>query len=217
MAMETQLAAGKDQGLRLSRQYSQWETGMRRMTAICVTLFSLTGPAWAQSPLYQQPAPGSIPLVLTSPSFSDGGVIPDKYSAGATAPVSPALAWTGVPAHTQAFAIIMHDLDTIPRKAGPDNLHWLAFNIPATATGLPEGVPFVAQLPDGTIQIINGGNKPGFLPLGARGYYHHYVIELYALDAKLTLGPAAGRPEATAQIFAHTLAHAGYTGRFHLP
>ncbi len=95
---------------------------MRQTTAICITLFSLGGAALAQSPLYQQPAPGSTPLVLTSPSFNDGGIIPDKYTSAATAPVSPALAWTGAPAQTKAFAIIMHDLDTIPRKTGPDNL-----------------------------------------------------------------------------------------------
>jgi hypothetical protein len=187
--------------------------------AICALALSCA-PALAQSPMVQQPAPGSprpAPLVLTSSSFADGGVIPDKYSMAATAPVSPALSWTGAPANTGAFAIIMHDLDTMPRKAGPDNLHWLAFNIPAAATGLPEGVPFTAQLPDGTVQIVNGGNKIGFLPLGARGVYHHYVIELYALDGKLSLGPDATRGDATAAILAHTIAHAAYTGRFHLP
>jgi hypothetical protein len=187
--------------------------------AICALALSCA-PALAQSPMVQQPAPGAprpAPLVLTSWSFADGGVIPDKYSMAATGPVSPALSWTGAPANTGAFAIIMHDLDTMPRKAGPDNLHWLAFNIPATATGLSEGVPFSAQLPDGTVQIVNGGNKVGFLPLGARGVYHHYVIELYALDGKLSLGPDATRADTTAAILAHTLAHAAYTGRFHLP
>jgi len=192
---------------------------MHRGTAIWFVLLSFASAAWAQSPLYQPPVPGShpVPLVLASPSFTDGGVIPDKYSNAASMPVSPALTWTGAPAGTQAFAIIMHDLDTMPRNGGPDNLHWLAFNIPATATALSEGVPFTAQLSDGTIQLVNGGNKIGFLPLGARGVYHHYVIELYALDSKLALGPDARRAEATAQILAHTLAHAAYVGRFHLP
>jgi Raf kinase inhibitor-like YbhB/YbcL family protein len=195
------------------------EIPMRNTIAIAIMLLSLAGVARAQSPQYQPPAPGShpVPLVLTSPSFSDGGVIPDKYSNAAPVPVSLALAWTGTPAGTQAFAIIMHDLDTMPRKTGPDNLHWLAFNIPAAATALPEGISFAAQLPDGTIQLVNGGNKSGYLPLGARGVYHHYVIEFYALDSKLALGSDASRTEATAQILAHTLAHAAYTGRFHLP
>lgn len=173
----------------------------------------------AQSPMYKPPAPGThLPaFVLTSSSFEDGGIIPDKYSMASTAPVSPALAWTGAPADTGAFAVIMHDLDTMPRASGPDNLHWLIFNIPAGTTSLPEGVPATARLPDGSIQILNGGNKIGYLPLGARGVYHHYVIEVYALDGKIPVGPEGSRHDATSEILAHTLAHAAYEGRFHLP
>lgn len=174
-------------------------------------------PALAQSPMAQRPAPGTPPMVLASPSFPDGGIIPDKYSGASSSPVSPALSWTGAPANTQAFAIIMHDLDTMPRASGPDNLHWLIFNIPAGTTSLPEGVPNSPRLPDGSIQLVNGGNKVGYLPLGARGVYHHYVIELYALDGKIPVTPQGTRHDATSEILAHTLAHAAYVGRFHLP
>lgn len=174
-------------------------------------------PALAQSPMAQRAAPGTPPMVLTSSSFPDGGIIPDKYSGASSSPVSPALSWTGAPANTRAFAIIMHDLDTMPRASGPDNLHWLIFNIPASTTSLPEGVPDSARLPDGSIQLVNGGNKVGYLPLGARGVYHHYVIELYALDGKIPVTPQGTRHDATSEILAHTLAHAAYVGRFHLP
>ncbi|HEY2011552.1 MAG TPA: YbhB/YbcL family Raf kinase inhibitor-like protein [Rhizomicrobium sp.] len=186
--------------------------------AILALTFSATA-AMAQSPMVQAPAPGTrpTPMVLTSSSFEDGGVIPDKYSGASSSPVSPALSWTGAPANTQAFAIVMHDLDTMPRAAGPDNLHWLIFNIPAGTTSLPEGVPNSARLSDGSIQLVNGGNKVGYLPLGARGVYHHYVIELYALDGKIPVTPEGSRQDATSEILAHTLAHAAYVGRFHLP
>ena len=193
---------------------------MRNTLKLAILVLSLsTGAALAQSPMVQPPAPGTrpAPLVLTSSSFQDGGVIPDKYSGASSSPVSPALSWTGAPANTGAFAIIMHDLDTMPRAAGPDNLHWLIFNIPAGTTSLPEGVPNTARLPDGSIQLVNGGNKVGYLPLGARGVYHHYVIELYALDGTIPVTPEGGRADATSEILAHTLAHAAYTGRFHLP
>ena len=63
----------------------------------------------------------------------------------------------------------------------------------------------------------NGGNKIGYLPLGARGVYHHYVIEVYALDGNIPVTPDGTRSDATSEILAHTLAHAAYTGRFHLP
>src|SRR5262249_27374026 len=53
--------------------------------------------------------PQTPPLIMTSPAWEDGGVIPDKYTqaAGATAP-SPELKFSQVPPGTQSFAIIMH-------------------------------------------------------------------------------------------------------------
>ena len=193
---------------------------MQKSLKLAIFALSLsTTAALAQSPMVQPPAPGTrpAPFVLTSSSFEDGGVIPDKYSGASSDPASPALSWTGAPANTGAFAIIMHDLDTMPRAAGPDNLHWLIFNIPAGTTSLPEGVPNSAKLPDGSIQLHNGGNKVGYLPLGARGVYHHYVIELYALDGKIPVTPDGMRSDATSEILAHTLAHAAYVGRFQMP
>lgn len=193
---------------------------MRKTLKCALVALSLSAaPALAQSPMFQPPAPGSrpTPMVLTSSSFQDGGIIPDKYSGASSSPVSPALSWTGAPANTGAFAIIMHDLDTMPRATGPDNLHWLIFNIPASTTSLPEGVPNTAQLPDGSIQLANGAKKAGYLPLGARGVYHHYAIELYALDGKIPVTSEGSRHDATSEILAHTLAHAAYVGRFHMP
>ena len=178
---------------------------------VCVTVLSFSA-ATAQPAA----APKAPPMTLTSTAFTDGGIIPDKYSGDSNVPVSPSLMWANAPTATVSFAIIMHDLDSLPRKAGPDNLHWMIFNIPATVTSLPEGLPATGQLPDGTIQIVNGGGKVGYLPLGARVVYHHYAIELYALDTKLSLGPDASRADATAALEGHVIGKAAYVGRFHL-
>src|SRR5262249_20176238 len=95
----------------------------------------------AGSALAQQPAaPPPTPMSLTSTSFEDGGIPPDKYPAAVEKPVSPAPAWQNAPAGTQSFALIMHDPDNAPMKGVLDPPHWLIFNIPATATSLPEGV-----------------------------------------------------------------------------
>src|SRR5437016_10829737 len=87
--------------------------------------------------------PATPPLIMTSSAWEDGGVIPDKYTqaAGATAP-NPELKWTQVPPGTQSFVIIMNDPEpAIPAKSSRgDVTHWLAWNIPGTSTGLPEGV-----------------------------------------------------------------------------
>src|ERR1035438_889349 len=75
----------------------------------------------------KQPAgPG---LTLTSPDFSDGGIIPNKYTQADPMPVSPKLDWTNVPAGVVSFTLIFHDPDGAPGKNSEDVLHWMAFNI----------------------------------------------------------------------------------------
>lgn len=179
--------------------------------AAIAALFLLAG----GNAIAQPPAVPPMPLLLSSPSFSDGGIIPDKYSMLAPAPVSPAFNWANAPAATASFAIIFHDADSMPRKGFPDNLHWLIFNIPATVTSLPEGFAAEPQLPDGTIQSLNGSHKVGYLPLGARIVYHHYVAELFALDTKLGLGPDATRADVLAAMEGHVIGKSAYEGRFH--
>ena len=99
-------------------------------------------------------APAAPPMTLTVSGFQDGGQIPVKFSQAAdgVAPgegLSPAMTWTNTPPGTQSFVLHMHDLDVARNKTTDDQVHWVVWNIPATATGLPEGVPKGAQLADG--------------------------------------------------------------------
>jgi Raf kinase inhibitor-like YbhB/YbcL family protein len=155
------------------------------------------------------------PFVLSSSSFEDGGIIPDKYTQASPNPISPALSWQNPPAGTVSYTLIMHDPDTAPRKGTSDVLHWLAFNIPGSTTSLPEGVQTEARLADGTVQPNNFGGHPGFMGPGARGVYHHYTIELYALDTKLDLGPSATREEVLGAMNGHVIGKAVVEARFH--
>lgn len=170
------------------------------------------GLAMAQTPAAPPPV---TPMTLTSSAFSDGGIIPDKYTQASTAPVSPALSWDNVPAGTVSFALIMHDPDVALNKSSNDVLHWMAFNIPGTARALPENVPTTASLPDGTVQPNNLRGNPGFMGPGARMVYHHYTFELFALDTKLNLTAAATRPDVLAAMDGHILGKAVTVGRFH--
>ncbi|GAB3252769.1 hypothetical protein GCM10027347_12100 [Larkinella harenae] len=148
----------------------------------------------------QQPtaAPAAPAMRLTTTAFSDGGIIPIKFTQAApgAAPgggTSPALNWTNVPVGTQSFVLHMHDVDVARNKGTDDNLHWLVWNIPATATGLPEGIPAGAQLPDGSFQVnvfTAAYRGPG---AAASGPLHHYVFELYALDTKIDVKNPAER------------------------
>jgi Raf kinase inhibitor-like YbhB/YbcL family protein len=131
--------------------------------------------------------------------------------------VSPKLEWTHVPEGVASFTLLMHDPEAAPGKSSVDGLHWLIFNIPATATGLPEGVPGTPKLPDGTIQAKTFRDAVGYMGPGARapGPYHHYTLELFALDIKLDLGTDATRADVLKAMDGHVVAKAALTGRFH--
>lgn len=181
---------------------------------ITVLLVAAAGSAPSAQAQRRAPRPG---LTLTTPAFQDGGVIPTKYTQSVEKPVSPKLEWTHVPEGTVSFALLMHDPDVARGKKYQDVLHWLIFNIPASATGLPEGVPNEPQGPGGSIQIKNQGGVPGYRGPGApaAGPYHHYTLELFALDTKLDLGPDATRDQVMSAIEGHILGKGVLVGRFH--
>jgi hypothetical protein len=170
--------------------------------------------AFAQQPKKAPAGPG---LTLTSPAFQDGGEIPDKFTQQVPSPISPQLEWKNAPANTVSFALIMRDPDTAPQKKVVDILHWLVFNIPATARELPENVPADPKLADGSIQAKNFRNAVGYLGpgAGAAGPHHHYTWELFALDIKLELGPDATRAEVLNAMDGHILGKGVVMGRFH--
>ena len=175
--------------------------------------------AFAQPPAAApaKKAPAGPGLTLTTSAFEDGGIIPDKFTQQVASPVSPKLEWKNVPANTQSFVLLMHDPDTAPQKKSVDILHWLAFNIPATARELPEGVSADAKLADGTIQAKNFRNAVGYLGpgAGAAGPYHHYTWELFAVDIKLELTADATREDVIKAIDGHVLGKGVLVGRFH--
>jgi Raf kinase inhibitor-like YbhB/YbcL family protein len=149
------------------------------------------------------------PLLMESTAFEDGGIVPQKY-AGAMG-VQPGFTFSNAPEGTVSYAIIFHDLDVALQGGTNDVLHWIAWNIPAAAKGIPEG-----SLPAGSVtgKNIAGQNSyfgPG-APPGPR--YHHYVFELYALNANLDLPNTAGRPELLAAMAGKIVAKAAYVGRF---
>jgi Raf kinase inhibitor-like YbhB/YbcL family protein len=161
-------------------------------------------------------APG---LALMSPEFQDGGVIPDKFTQAVQGAPSPKLEWTNVPMGTQSFVLILHDPDAALAKNPEDVLHWMAFNIPGTATGLDGGQPATASSTDGMIQAKNRGGNVGYMGPGnpAQNPYHHYTFELFALDSKLTLGPDATRPDVLKAMEGHILGKGVLVGRFKRP
>lgn len=147
---------------------------------------------------------------LTSSAFAAGAAIPAQYTCKG-ADTSPPLEWNGVPANTATFAIIMDDPDA---PAGTW-VHWVLWNLPASAQSIPEGVAKSEQLADGSRQGQNDFRKIGYNgPCPPPGKRHRYFFRLYALDAKLDLAPGATRQELDAAMKGHILGEAEYMGTF---
>ncbi len=120
-------------------------------------------------------------LILSSPAFSQGGQIPTEYTCDST-DVAPELQWSGAPAGTKSFALIVDDPDAPDPKAPKMTyVHWVVYDIPATLTGIPRG----GQTPAGARDGRNDWKRPGYggpcPPIGR----HRYFFKLYALDTLL--------------------------------
>lgn len=150
-------------------------------------------------------------FALTSTAFASGAEIPEQYTCKG-ADISPPLQWSGAPAKTASFALIMDDPDA---PAGVW-VHWVMWNLPRSAHALPGNVDKREQLDDGTRQGTNSSGKIGYNgPCPPGGQTHRYFFRLYALDAKLELATTASRAELDAAMKGHVLAQTEYMGTFH--
>ena len=149
-------------------------------------------------------------LVMTSDSFEDGGIIPDKYVIRGEN-VQPGFTFSNAPEDTVSYAIIFHDIDVALGGGTDDVLHWIVWNIPVEAGGIPEG-----GLPEGSVQGANVRGQNDYMgpgaPAGPR--YHHYVFELYALSETLDLPPTAGRAELLEAMQGKVVGKSAYVGRY---
>lgn len=178
-------------------------------------------------PMQQQASKGSgVPIAIARPqtqtqgkltpsssSFAKGGAIPARYSEYADG-VSPALSWTAVP-NAKSYVVIMEDPDAKPVTPF---VHWLAWNIPAAITSLPEGLQEQPRLtePDGVLQGRTTRGTIGWTgprpPVGDPP--HHYHFQVYALDAMLDVPWGAERDTLLDAMKGHVLAKGELLGTY---
>jgi Raf kinase inhibitor-like YbhB/YbcL family protein len=153
-----------------------------------------------------------MPFSLVSSAFTNGDLIPVKFTADGD-DVSPALSWSDPPPKTDSFALVLKDCNV--KEKG---IHWILWNLPATTHALPEAIPNVPELRDGSRQGKNDFNKIGFSgPRLARVTEHRYEFTLYALDSKLALKAGSSYAELTALMGGHAghiLEETQLVGRF---
>jgi len=154
--------------------------GPGRLRAACV---AAAGPVLAAVTLGAQAQ--TAQFTLSSPDIANGKTIAAAQvfnSFGCSGNnVSPALAWSNVPAGTKSFALLAYDPDA---PTGSGWWHWVAYNIPADAASLPAGAgdPKKNLMPPGVVQGRSDFGTAGYGgPCPPPGKPHHYYFRLYAL------------------------------------
>lgn len=131
-------------------------------------------------------------LGLTSTAFDTGETIPQRFTCSG-ANVSPPLAIDGMPASTEALALVVDD----PDAGAQPFTHWLLWNLPPDTTELPANVP-----QNGTVSALDSALQ-GTNDAGGIGYTgpcppegdgpHTYRFRLSALESPLGVEAGAER------------------------
>lgn len=179
-----------------------------KSSAFCgILILFAAGNSWAAGEKQGDPA---MNFELASTAFRAGDYIPRKHT-GEGADLSPELHWVNPPAGTLSFALICDD----PDAPVGTWVHWVIFNIPATASGLPEGVPNDKELKDKSLQGINDFRKIGYGgPMPPRGSDHRYFFKLYALDIPLSLKAGATKADLLKAMDKHIVGQVELMGRY---
>jgi Raf kinase inhibitor-like YbhB/YbcL family protein len=160
-------------------------------------------------------------ITVTSSAFDHHGTVPDEFSAyGDNKSID--LNWSTLPAGTVQLALICDDPIVVEIGMMPTPfVHWVAYNIPASASGLPAGMPTDAEVAgitglDGMINGLNGTRRPGYFGPRppANGQLHAYHFRVYALDADLGLEAGLNKDELLAAVDGHVLATGMLMGHY---
>jgi Raf kinase inhibitor-like YbhB/YbcL family protein len=156
----------------------------------------------------------TVSLDIKSSAFTANGSIPARYTCEGD-DVSPPLSWSGAPSGTKSFALIVDDPDAPdPAKPKMVYVHWVVFNIPASASSFTENAS-KKGLPAGAVQGKNDWGKAQYggpcPPIGR----HRYFFKLYALDRELSgLSSSSTKPDVLKAIEGHILANGELVGTY---
>jgi Raf kinase inhibitor-like YbhB/YbcL family protein len=134
-------------------------------------------------------------FTLSSPTIKPGSMLSDaqvfKGFGCEGKNISPALKWSGAPSGTKSYAVTVYDPDA---PTGSGWWHWVVYNIPASASELPEGAGAAdgKGMPAGAVQGRTDFGAAGFggacPPAGDKP--HRYIFTVYALKTDKIEAPA---------------------------
>ncbi|NNM44124.1 MAG: YbhB/YbcL family Raf kinase inhibitor-like protein [Chlamydiae bacterium] len=147
---------------------------------------------------------------LSSPDFNQKDLIPKEYTCVGKN-ISPKLLWENPPKNTKSFALAIVD----PDAPSGDFIHWVIYNIPASANSLVQGVPTESSLENKAMQGLNDFGRIGYGgPCPPKSEKHSYVFTLYALDTMLSLKPKAAYDDLQKAMEGHILGESELIGYF---
>ncbi len=144
---------------------------------------------------------------LSSPSFSDGEAIPEKY--GYTEEnVNPPLKIEDVPEEAESLVLLMDDPDAV-EPAGKVWDHWTVWNIDSDTTEIPEG-----SVPSGAVEGKTDYGETGYGGPNPPDKEHAYRFRLFALDEELDMPESSTKKDVEEAMEDKVLAEAKLTGTY---
>lgn len=146
-------------------------------------------------------------LRVSSPSVGKDGLLPERFG-GDGKNLSPAVRWSGAPAGTRSFVVLMEDPDAQMPKPF---VHWVVYNLPSGMTEIHEGVRPSRRVPPALGAAVQGPNSngtPGYVGPRPRKLDppHRYHLQVFALDSVLTFDRGATRDGLLKAMSTHVLA-----------
>lgn len=182
----------------------------RRRLFFGLAICALFASALFTKGMVMQPPDTSKQMELTSTAFQYMQPIPTEYTCEGK-DISPPLAWTGAPAGTRSFALIVDD----PDAPGGVWTHWVVFDLPADTSELAEDTAKSQYITGNAKQGLNDFKHLGYGgPCPPSGKRHRYFFKLYALDTMLDLKPGASKKEVEAAMAKHILAQGQLVGTY---
>ena len=117
-------------------------------------------------------------MTLTSSAVTNGSALPVEFT-GDGAGISPPLNWSGAPAGTKFYAVIMHHVP----GPGAVKWYWTLYNLPATVTSLPKNAQGIGTSGNNSVNRNLGYAPPHSKGPGVKNYF----LTVYALSSAIEL------------------------------
>jgi Raf kinase inhibitor-like YbhB/YbcL family protein len=140
-------------------------------------------------------------ITVTSTSFRDQGLIPERYTCYGGG-VSPPINWSGVPTGTRALALVVDDADAPVEPY----IYWLVFDISSQTTEFQEG-----SLPPGALQAQATNGRSRYNAPCPRSGSHTYRFTVYAMSAPISLPAGSDLQQVWPAVAQHAIARGRVT------